>query len=71
MNSVRMVVILRTWIGLNAALPRLKEAELEALLATERRTKRRPTVLIRIHNRFNRVRGEREREELRKLARRT
>lgn len=60
--------ILRSWTALNEALQILDEKQLVALLSIERKGKRRPTVLLRIHQRYAKVRLTREREELRRLA---
>lgn len=53
-----------TWDGLNAVVVRASEEECVGLLKTELKGKRRPTFLLRIHSRLNRVRASRERLEL-------
>jgi len=52
------------WIALNKRLMTMTEEECFALLQEERDGQRRPQWLLRIHARFNKLRGERERTEL-------
>lgn len=61
----RWTEVLATWEGLNAALRSCTEAEAQELLATELAGKRRRVFVLRIHCRLNRLRGARERRELR------
>jgi Lon protease-like protein len=58
--------ILASWKKLNAKIAELTEAELTALLSIERANKRRAMVIRRLHQRLNKLRVTREREELRK-----
>ena len=55
---------LRTWGLLNDAIRGADEGECRVLLAAEKRGRRRKQFLKRIHSRLNKVRAEREREEL-------
>jgi arsenate reductase-like glutaredoxin family protein len=57
---------LASWRTLNEAIARLTEADLARLLRLERANKRRPMVIKRLHQRLNKLRVAREREELRK-----
>lgn len=56
--------VLRTWLGLNAVLRTLSEAEVVRLLEAERNGKNRLTFKLRLHSRLNRLRRERERRGL-------
>ena len=53
-----------SWLVLNASLMEMNEDECRDLLKMEKRRKKRPCVLFRIHSRFNRLRAARERREL-------
>ena len=55
---------LMTWVSLNAFLKDAGEEDCRGLFIRERNGKRRPAFLRRIHCRLNRVRADREREEL-------
>lgn len=59
---------LRTWAGLNEHINTLDEAECWALLAAEKKGKRRVSFMLRIYGRANRLRTESERKELVTLA---
>ena len=61
--------IRQNWRILNNNLHALTEAEVHELLQDEMANKRRQSVLVRLHQRFNALRGDRERLELMKLAR--
>jgi hypothetical protein len=52
------------WRTLNARLGSLREDELEGMIQEELRGERRPTLLIRMHQRFTALRAMRERREL-------
>lgn len=52
------------WRELNARLSSLREDELAAMIEEERRGERRPTLLVRMHQRFTALRTLRERREL-------
>lgn len=56
--------LLRTWIGLNEKIQALSEKECWQLLELERRGRARPTFLLRIHSRANRLRYLRERRDI-------
>jgi hypothetical protein len=53
-----------TWKGLNRAVLTLDEKELEQLFKFEKTVGRRYRYLLRIHGRLNKVRADREREEI-------
>ena len=55
---------LRTWEGLNEALMKIDEKEIQKLLKTELAGRRRAAFTKRIHARLNKVRADRERREL-------
>lgn len=52
------------WRTLNARLGSLREDELEQLIQEELRGEKRPTLLIRMHQRFTVLRSLRERREI-------
>lgn len=52
------------WRELNARLGSLREDELEGMIQEELRGERRPTLLIRMHQRFTVLRSLRERREI-------
>jgi hypothetical protein len=52
------------WRELNARLGSLREDELAELIEQERQGERRPTLLVRMHQRFTVLRALRERREL-------
>lgn len=59
-----------SWLELNRLVMALKdERRLKAMLDAELRSKARRNYVLRIHNRYNRVRGERERAELERALR--
>ena len=60
---------LATWLGLNNVAPTLTEEECLALLEREKAGKRRVQFMLRLHSRLNRVRADRERLQIQKLAR--
>lgn len=53
-----------TWQSLNAALASMTESQVLEALEAERRHHRRPTLLVRLHQRACTLRMLREREEL-------
>lgn len=55
---------LATWADLNAAIMDANEADCQQLLQAELAGKRRKQFVFRIHSRLNKVRADREREEL-------
>lgn len=63
-NWKKLSELLENWTVLNENLAGLHEHELKQLLEMERTGKKRVQMLIRIHGRFNKVRAQREREEL-------
>ena len=52
------------WRTLNARLGSLREDELEGMIREELKGERRPTLLIRMHQRFTVLRNLRERREI-------
>ncbi len=52
------------WRTLNARLGSLREDELEGMIREELKGDRRPTLLIRMHQRFTVLRNLRERREI-------
>ena len=52
------------WRELNARLGSLREDELEGMIRAELKGERRPTLLIRMHQRFTVLRNLRERREI-------
>lgn len=56
------------WRTLNARLGSLREDELEGMIQEELRGERRPTLLIRMHQRFTVLRSLRERREILNVA---
>lgn len=64
MNNVKDM----SWIELNSVLKDADEAAAKALLASEKKGKRRLQYMLRIHSRLNAVRAHTEREEIRKLV---
>lgn len=59
-----MLPALASWPQLNVAVMNFTEPELARLLQLEQAGRNRTNFLLRIHSRFNRVRGEREKREL-------
>ena len=57
-----------TWRSLNSKLSRLSEDEVLSLLNEEREGAKRVSMLQRLHQRYNTLRGARERLELLKGA---
>ena len=56
------------WRTLNARLGSLREDELEGLIQEELRGEKRPTLLVRMHQRFTVLRSLRERREILSVA---
>lgn len=56
------------WRELNARLGSLREDELELMIQDELRGERRPTLLIRMHQRYTVLRSLRERREILNVA---
>lgn len=56
------------WRELNARLGSLREDELEQMIREEMKGERRPTLLIRMHQRFTVLRSLRERREILSVA---
>jgi hypothetical protein len=55
---------LKTWIALNDAMRTADEDQCRALLAEELKGRKRRMFCLRIHSRINRLRANRERQEL-------
>ena len=62
----RITTALDSWINLNEVLMTSTEEQAQQLLAAERKDRKRPAFLKRIHSRLNKLRAQREREELSK-----
>lgn len=56
--------LLGNWLGLNADIMDLTPGALIQLIEVERAGRRRTQVLLRLHGRFNRLRGLDERQKL-------
>ena len=52
------------WFELNAVLPLKDESQVQVLLNEEVKVHKRPTFIVRIHQRFTMLRAQRERQEL-------
>ena len=52
------------WFELNAVLPLKDESQVQALLNEEVKVHKRPTFIVRIHQRYTMLRAQRERQEL-------
>lgn len=52
------------WFELNAVLPLKDERQVQALLNEEVKVHKRPTFIVRIHQRYTMLRAQRERQEL-------
>ena len=52
------------WFQLNAVLPLKDESQIRAMLDEEVKIHKRPTFIVRIHQRYTMLRAQRERQEL-------
>ena len=52
------------WFELNAVLPLKDESQVQTLLNEEVKVHKRPTFIVRIHQRYTMLRAQRERQEL-------
>lgn len=52
------------WHDLNAILPLRNETQIKAMLDDEVEGQRRPTYIVRLHQRYSALRAQRERKEL-------
>lgn len=52
------------WFELNALLPLKDEKQVQVLLNEEVKVHKRPTFIVRIHQRYTMLRAQRERQEL-------
>ena len=52
------------WFELNAVLPLKDEKQVQVLLNEEVKIHKRPTFIVRIHQRYTMLRAQRERQEL-------
>ena len=52
------------WFELNAVLPLKDEKQVQVLLNEEVKVHKRPTFIVRIHQRYTMLRAQRERQEL-------
>jgi len=60
-----------TWRELNDQMSQFSEAEVAALLTDELTLHRRPTFIERLHQRYAKLRSDRERERLMNIAKET
>ena len=56
--------LLDSWLDLNKVVSSMSEEESKALIDHEREHECRPAVIMRLHGRFNKLRGKRERQEM-------
>jgi hypothetical protein len=56
--------VLKSWKTLNELLPELREDQVRDLLNWELENGKRPDIVTRLHQRFSKLVGIREREEL-------
>lgn len=59
---------LKTWVDLNHVIRNASEHTCASLLMIEKAGRKRTRFLLRIHSRLNKVRADREREELLNIA---
>ena len=52
------------WFELNVVLPKRSESQVLAMLNEEVKVHKRPTFIVRIHQRYTVLRAQRERKEL-------
>ena len=52
------------WFELNVVLPKRSESQVLAMLDEEVKVHKRPTFIVRIHQRYTMLRAQRERKEL-------
>lgn len=64
MTKPEIETALSSWVGLNETIMGANEADCQQLLKAELAGKRRKQFVFRIHSRLNKVRADREREEL-------
>lgn len=60
--------VLLSWVNLNEELQDCTEVEAQDLMNEELQGRRRKQFLLRIHSRFNKLRADRERQELKRIA---
>jgi hypothetical protein len=63
-KSGNRLSLLNNWMELTDALKDMPEKEAEALITAERKGQCRPNILLRLHGRFNKLRGVREKTEI-------
>lgn len=68
MNEKTLQGLLLNWSGLNKFLRTASEADVAKMLEAEKKGRRRRTHLLRLHGTLNKLRAQREREELTDLA---
>ena len=59
---------LENWMSLTTAVSDMGENECQVLLKREKAFKRRRMFMLRIHSRINKIRAERERTEIDRVA---
>jgi hypothetical protein len=62
------VELLDNWVQLNLQVKNMSEEECKALIDHEREGRCRPNVILRLHGRFNKLRGLREKLEFMRSA---
>jgi hypothetical protein len=60
--------VLSNWLKLNELIMELDEGEIAELFEHERNNKARLRIMLRLHNRFSKLRGQREQREIGKDA---
>ena len=63
-TNVFRLNLLDNWMELNATAKDMGEDELAALIIAERKGQCRPNILLRLHGRYNKLRGLREKSEI-------
>ncbi len=66
--TVKQDSCLNSWNELNDVMKNASEEVCEIILGSEKLVKRRKQFLLRIHSRLNKVRADRERMELKRIA---
>jgi hypothetical protein len=64
LDSRMLALTLESWIGLNETLKACDEGAAKQLLEAETNGRARRQFLLRIHSRLNKLRAQRERQEL-------
>lgn len=59
---------LATWVNLNSVIITMGEEECQSLFEEEKKGKHRKMFLLRIHSRMNKLRADRERQIIERIA---